>query len=164
MAEEVFAVPIDLGDLPPGVVLLRKSVTDYFGISVAGATTQTAITRTRKAHSRTLYNGLTATVKKTVGVKAATWSSTPSAPDKGAGQRIIVPTELKTTAGIIRMVTMRFPQEAVIGSISKFLFTKCTTRKPTYFLTEKGVRHLVLSVTGNVNPQPAATPTPTPTP
>lgn len=164
MAEEVFAVPIDLGEVGTGVVLLKKSVTDYFNIAVTATTNQTSVTRSRKSYSREIYDGLTATVKKTVGVRASTWEATPSAPKKGSGQKIIVPTELKTSKGIIRMVTMRFPQRAVTGAISKFLFTKCTAHKPTYFLTEAGEKHLVLAVTRNVNPEPTSTPTPTPTP
>lgn len=163
MAEEIFAVPIDLGGVGTGVVLLPKSVTDYFNIAVTAATPQTSITRSRKAYSREIYTGLTATVKKTVGVKASSWEATPTSPEKGAGQKILVPTELKTSKGIIRMVTMRFPQRAVTGAISKFLFTKCTAHKPTYFITERGKRHLVLNVTKNVNPEPTAAPDTTPT-
>lgn len=162
MADQIFAIPIDLGGVGTGVVLLPKSVTDYFNIATTAATAQTSVTRTRKSYSRDIYDGLTATVKKTVGVKASTWEATPTSPEAGVGQKIIVPTELKTTKGIIRMVTMRFPQRAVSGAISKFLFTKCLAHKPTYFITERGVRHLVLNVTKNVNPEPVAEPTPTP--
>ncbi len=162
MAEEIFSIPIDLGSDRTGAVLLPKSVVDYFNIPTVAGTTQTSITRRRKQYSRTIYDGLTATAKKTVGVGAATWEATPTAPERGRGKKILVPTELKTSTGVIRMVTMRFPGLAVTGAISKFLFTKCVAHKPTFFIMPSGKRHLVLNVTGNVNPEPVANPTPPP--
>jgi hypothetical protein len=163
MPQVLKTVSIDLGSNRTGTLLLPQDVVDYFGITVV-TTAATFRTRTRKAYTRQVYSELSATATgKSVAVQAATWTDTPSPPKRGAGQAIIVPTELKTTKGNIRMVTMRFPSKAVIGAISEFLFTKCTKNKPGYFLTENGVRHLVVNVTGNVNPTPAAAPNPTPT-
>lgn len=165
MAEVLKTVPIDLGGSRTGTLILPNDVIEYFGITTATTTPPQPRTRTRKAYTRQVYSGLgTAATAKTVAVAAATWKDTPAPPKRGAGQKIVVPTELKTTKGNIRMVTMRFPQLAVIGAISEFLFTKCTKNKPGYFLTANGVRHLVINVTGDVNPTPAAPSTPTPTP
>ncbi len=164
MPEIIHAIPIDLGGVGEGAVLLTDSVVKYFNISTTTTTAQTSVTRRRAGHKRTLYNGLTATINKTINVPESTWEATPSAPEKGAGRLIRVPTELKTAKGLIRMVTMRFPNRAVTGAISKFLFEKCIAHKPTYFIMPSGKRHLVLAVTGNVNPEPVAAPAPEPTP
>ncbi len=165
MAQVLKSVEIDLGGTRKGTLLLPQDVIDYFGIT---ATTATATARTRKrvAHTRQIFaDGLNDTAAaKTVSVQASTWTDTPSPPKRGAGQKIIVPTELITVKKNIRYVTMRFPSNAVIGAISNFLFTKCTKKKPSYFFTSNGVRHLVVNITGDVNPTPAANPNPNPTP
>jgi len=160
MAKEIRVVEIDLGSNRTGTLTLGKDVTDYFNIPVSTATT-TARDRKRKAHTRKVYKGLDDTTGTTVAVRESSWTDSPSSPKRGAGVAIKVPTELKTSAGNIRMVTMRFPGNAVIGAISKFLFTKCVAHKPTYFITASGERHLVVNVTGNVNPEPTTGPTPT---
>lgn len=166
MAQVLKSVEIELGGGRKGTLLLPQDVVDYFGIT---ATTAAATARVRKraSHTRQVFaDGLndTGAAAKTVSVQASTWTDTPSPPRRGAGQKIIVPTELITVKKNIRYVTMRFPGNAVIGAISNFLFTKCTKKKPTYFLTSNGVRHLVISITGDVNPTPTPAPTPTPTP
>ena len=164
MAKIIKTVTMDLGGSRTGTLLLPEDVADYFGITVS-TTAAAPRTRTRKAHTRQVFATLAATATaKTVAVPAATWTDSPSGGKRGSGKKIIVPTELKTTKGSIRMVTMRFPSQAVIGAISEFLFTRCLKNKPTYFLTASGVRHAVINITGDVNPTPpkAATPAPTP--
>lgn len=164
MAEILRSVSIDLGGNRTGTLLLADDVVTYFGIT---ATTAAATARTRKraSHTRQIYTGLGDTgTAKTVSVQASTWTDTPSPPRRGAGQKIIVPTELITVKKNIRKVTMRFPSDAVIGAISNFLFTKCTKNKPTFFWTANGVKHLVVNITGDVNPTPTPAPSPTPTP
>lgn len=170
MAQVLRTVSIELGGNRNGTLLLPDDVVQYFGITVV-TTTATARQRRRVGHTRQARTplaggtaGTTPTEPRLITVQAATWTDTPSPPERGAGRKIIVPTELKTRKGIIRKVTMRFPGEAVIGAISNFLFTKCTRNKPTMFWTENGKPHLVVAVTGDVNPTPARAPDPTPNP
>lgn len=169
MAEVLRSVSIDLGSGRTGTVLLGDDVVQYFGITVAPTTGATSRTRRRQGHTRQarvpLVGGTTTTTgePRLITVQASQWTDTPSPPRRGSGQKILVPTELKTRKGIIRRVTMRFPQKAVVGAISNFLATKTTKNKPTMFWTANGIPHLVVNITGDVNPgeEEVAAPAPT---
>ncbi len=165
MPQIIRTVSVELGGGRNGTIILPDDVCDYFGIAFA-TTTATARVRTRKAYQRSLTTplGAATTATKLVSVEASRWTDTPSPPRRGSGTKIIVPTEKKTTKGFIRKVTMNFPSGIVIGAVSNFLFTKCTKNKPTMFWTASGVPHLVVAVTGDVNPTPTPPPTPTPNP
>lgn len=155
-------VPIDLGSSRTGAVKVPQDVATYFGIT-AGTTAETEVTRRRKAHSRRVYSSLTDTTGTLVAVEASEWKSAPRASGgRGGGRDVKIPTKLTTAGGNTRMVTIRFPGNAVIGAINKWLHTKCdAAKRPDYFIHE-GTRYaLVTPGAGDVNPgEGDATPTP----
>jgi hypothetical protein len=154
-------VPIDLGSGRTGAVKVPQDVATYFGITTA-ATTETEITRSRKAHSRRTYKGLDDVTGTLVPVEASTWKSAPrSSSGRGAGREVKIPTKLTTAAGQTRMVTIRFPGNAVIGAINKWIHAKVdATKRPDYFIHE-GTRYaLVTPGAGDVNPGEDPTPAP----
>lgn len=155
----VFA-EIDIGSGRKGLVTLREDVAAYFGIAV-DATTDVVVTRRRKAHSRSRYNGLEDTTATPTNVSASEWQSIKRGSRVGTGKAVKVPTLLTSgTNQSIRYTTIRFPQNAVIGAISEFLFTKCTdsAKKPKFFIMPSGARYPVANVAGDVNPGEAPAP------
>jgi hypothetical protein len=50
------------------------------------------------------------------------------------------------------MVTIRFPQNAVVAAISDFLFTATAEKRPAYFIMPSGAKYPVVNITGDVNP------------
>lgn len=155
MARALIAIPIDIGSNRTRAVLVPSDVAEYFNITVPTATTPpTQIERTRKAYTRTVYpNGLGAGTPKTAAVAASRWSSSPKASKGGAGRAVRIPTELKTPSDTIRMVTLRFPSNAVTGAISKWLFEEIKAHKPSYFLLN-GQRYIVAAATGIIDINP----------
>lgn len=163
MANKYVFAEIDIGSGRKGLVSLREDVAQYFGITVT-ATSDVVVTRRRKAHSRSRYDGLTDTTATPTNVGASEWKTIKRASGVGVGKAVKIPTKLKsgTNQQNIRYVTVRFPQNAVIGAISEFLFTKCTdlAKKPEFFIMETGAKYPVANVTGDVNPGEAPEPTP----
>lgn len=152
-------VSIDLGGGRSGVVALPAPVVEYFKMPVTTASAEARI-RKRKEHTRRNYKNILDNEGDPYIVREATWTDTPTAPKRGAGNLILVPTAKKTNRGNVRMVSMNMPSLAVTGAISEFLFTKCTANKPTFFLTSRGVPHLVVNISGDVNPTPPPKPKP----
>ncbi len=146
-------IEIDLGSGRTGVVAIPDAVVEYFNIPLPTATNQTLIERNRKAHTRRPKN-LDGTSGNLISVEASRWYSAPAAPkNSSTGQKVLVPTELTVESGATRMVTMWFPQKAVIGAISAFLHEKCVAHKPKYFQLN-GIKRMVLpkGTISDINP------------
>jgi hypothetical protein len=134
---------IDLRGTATAGVSIPADVMGYFGITPPTTGVEEMKVVNRDAYTRKVYKGLTDTVGTASTVRASTWETPVKAPKGTAGTPVRIPTELKTTKGAIRMVTVRFPGEATVGDISNFIFEKFITRKPTYFI-HNNVRYAVL--------------------
>lgn len=156
------AIPIDLGSNRKGAVKVSADQITYFGIVKPTGTAAEMVTRSKKAHTRKTYKGLTDTEADTVAVRASTWQTPVRASTGVTGKKVIVPTALKTTNGSIRYTTFHFPSNATVGAISNWLYDKLVKNRPTDFVFN-GNRYPVLKATGDVNPGNAETPEPTPT-
>jgi hypothetical protein len=159
-------IPIDLGSSRTGAVKVPEDVRKYFSIAAPTATTAKLVERRRKQYTRSSYDGLSDTTSDPVAVRAARWFEAPRVSSgRGGGIAVKIPTELKLTSGAVRMTTLRFPSGATTGAISKWLFEKCVTHRPGYFILPSGVKHVVVPDTGvaDINPGNAPT-TPAPTP
>jgi hypothetical protein len=149
----VFA-EIEIGSGRKGLVSLREDVAQYFGIAIT-TTSDVVVTRRRKAHSRSRFDGLTDTTATPTNVSASEWKTIKRASARGVGRAVKVPTKLKSGQNQqnTRYVTIRFPANAVVGAISEFLHTKIeAAKKPEFFIMETGAKYPVANVTGDVNP------------
>jgi hypothetical protein len=113
--------------LLPGLEPYRsRGCATYFGIEAPAASTL-SITRSRGGHTRRVFDGLADTTGRSVTVRTSTWESNPTAPGGGRGKVVKIPTRLTIGTGPsarVREVTLRFPSNAVVGAINKWLFTK----------------------------------------
>lgn len=144
----VVACPIDLGAGRKGIVYVREDIREYFSIPKPAAGSQMVMT-TRKATGRNNYRGGILDDTPTLSqFEEGTTLRFPTVPRLGrifGGRHVVVETEKKSPKGTIRTVTIVFPQLAVIAAISDWLFTNCTTKKPSKFKTESGVWRAVVS-------------------
>jgi len=154
-------VPIDLGSGRKGVVRMSAEQMRYFGVLAPTTTGETQVTRRRKAHKRNVYSGLGDKAPVIANVSASTWQTPLRGPRGVTGKAVVIPTELKTPTGHIRVTTIHFPRNATVGAISNWLFQTLVSHKPKSFL-HNGNQYAVLRATGDVNPgntpntQPAA--------
>lgn len=143
---------MNIGSGRTAVIQLRDDVATYFGISGDAAGEQFELRR-RKAHTRGIYDGLNDTTAQNTNVAAATWIAVKRAARIGSGRAVKVPTKLKTTNDNIRFVTIRFPANAVVSAISKYLYDKIdAAKRPDFFIMPSGARYPVVNITGDVNP------------
>lgn len=165
MANTYLIATIDIGSGRTANFAIRSDVATYFGITTTADGVE-SINRRRKAHTRARYDGLTDTTKTSTNVSASEWTTVSKASGRGVGKAVKVPTKLENSKKTgFRYVTIRFPQNAVIGAISEFLYTKCTAAKrPAFFISESGAKYPVVNITGDVNPgeteAPGAAPPP----
>lgn len=158
-------VPIDLGSGRTGVVSIRGDVAEYFGITAptdaAAGSGYKVITR--KSTGRELFVDLQDTTGTGSNTDASNKFALPQQlSSRGAGGKLVtLPTELKTAKGNTRTVRMGFPSGASLGAISNFLFAKITLKKPSYFITERGVRRAIVNIpSADINAGEDATPAP----
>ena len=151
MANQYVPVSMNIGSNRKTVIQVRQDVATYFGFS-AETSSDLTVTRRRKAHTRSVYDGLSDTTATSTNVAASTWIAVKSAPKLGSGIPVKIPTKLKNSKGNIRMVTIRFPQNAVVSAISDFLHSASAEKRPDYFIMPSGNRYPVVKITGDVNP------------
>ena len=165
-------VPIDIGSGRTTNVVVTGDQADYFNITGAVSTSDddgTAITprqRERAAHTRSVYSSVTDATPREITVGRSIWYDTPTASTRFTqGKAIKVPTAMTTTRGNVRFTTIHMPAAATNLAIARWINTKFTAHKPSYFLTPAGARHPVNVAAppgADVNPgnDDDATPTP----
>lgn len=163
MANTYVVATMDIGSGRTVNFSLRSDVATYFGIATAAGVAE-SVKRRRKTHTRARYDGLTDTTSTPTNVSASEWTTVKKVSGRGVGKPVKIPTKLKTAGDAIRYVIIRFPQNAVVGAISEFLFSKCSAAKrPDFFIMPTGAKYPVVNVTGDVNPGEApAAPAPPP--
>jgi hypothetical protein len=150
---------MDIGSNRTVSIQMRKDIATYFGFTAA-TTTENTVTRRRKAHTRGVYGGLADTSATTTNVEASTWIAVKKAAEIGSGKAVKVPTKLKNAKGGTRYVTLRFPGNANVASISDFLYTSTVEKRPEFFIMPSGAKYPVVNITGDVNPGEGDTPPP----
>ena len=137
-------VAIDIGSGRVARFNVKDTVADYFGIAVDTVETEATLRR-RKSHTRSLYDGLSNTVRTTTNVEASEWYDVSGGVSEfGAGKPIRIPSALKTGAAgreTIRYVTVRVPGSATNFAIATWINKKFTKNKPSYFYTPNGRRY-----------------------
>ena len=139
---------IKIGSSRTDLVRIRGDVVAYFTMG-AGATDLGAQYKivNRKTTGRELFVDLEDTTPVPSKSETTNRFALPkSFAGRGVGRKILVPTEMTTTKGNLRMVTLRFPTSANLAAISNFLAEKCTTHKPGWFLTESLVKRAVVII------------------
>jgi hypothetical protein len=156
---------IELGSGRKDVVAIRGDAAEYFGMGDSGADGgQNYKVINRATTGRELFVDLDDKTGKPSETSTTNKYALPKQlSTRGGGKYVVVPTEMKTTKGNTRTVRLHFPAKATLAAVSNFLSTKCTTRKPSYFVTRNGVRRAVVTIpVGEINPG-EDTPAPTPT-
>lgn len=154
MANTYVPVDMDIGSSRTILVNIRSDVATYFGMTASTTAGESVITRRRKAHTRSRFEGLTDTTATSTSVSASEWKTVRKVADVGSGKKVRIPTKL--TSGDnnnIRYTSFRVPGNATVGAISKFLYDKCdAAKRPEFFIMESGARYPVVNITGDVNP------------
>lgn len=160
-------IPIDLGGNKIGAVAVDDKTADYFGITApTGPTTAGMIEKPATSFQRKIYDGIADVTGRTITVRpGARRVRPPKAASMSGGKSVRIPTQVTitdtvTVGGVSRQrkytkhVSIRFPSGATMAAISKWLFEKCITRKPTYFIAPSGARYSVVDDTGvaDINP------------
>jgi hypothetical protein len=146
------AVPIDLGSKNTGAVNVRSDIIGYFNVPTA-ATSLTPVLKTRAAYTYSKKNGLGDATGTPKTVEKSEWYDLPTAPRRGTGKSIRIPTELKTDKGTLRFITLRFPSGATNLAISNWIAEYFKAHTPSYFITPSGTRYPVSDVTlADLNP------------
>lgn len=153
--------PIDLGSSRTGAVIIRGDIAEYFNFPEAPTTLALA---TKVVNRKTTGRELFVDLQDVTGTASESetnnkYLSVPALQTAKTGKNIVVPTELKTSKGTIRKVTIKFPHNAINAAISKFLYTNCKLHVPRIFYTPAGVPRFVMNVVGELNPSEDATPT-----
>ncbi|MGB6301536.1 MAG: hypothetical protein WBF90_35880 [Rivularia sp. (in: cyanobacteria)] len=151
MANTYKPVSVDVGSSRTELMQVRDDVITYFGFTIS-TDTNNVVTRSRKQHSRSKYDGLADTTAEVVNIERSTWQAIKRAARVGSGKAVKVPTKLTTAAENIRFVTIRFPYAANVAAISKFLYAVDAAKRPDYFIMPSGAKYPVANVTGDVNP------------
>ena len=151
MANTYKPVSVDVGSNRAELMQVRDDVITYFGFTIS-TDTNNVVTRSRKQHTRSKYDGLGDTTAETVNVERSTWQAIKQAARVGSGKAVRVPTKLTTSSENTRFVTIRFPYSANIAAISKFLYAVDVAKRPEYFVMASGAKYPVANVTGDVNP------------
>ena len=137
-------VAMDIGSGRVARFNVREDILDYFNIAEDTKEPEAKLRR-RKAHTRSLYDGLTDTSRTSTNVEASEWYDVSGGVSRfGAGKPIKVPTELKTgTTGreTVRHVVIRVPQSATNFAIATWIDLKFFAHKPSYFITPNGRRY-----------------------
>lgn len=162
-------IPIDLGNNKTGAVAVDSKVAEYFSITApAAGAAQAMIEKPRTPYQRMVYSGPADVTGRKITVNPGARSvRPPKAPSMSGGKAIRVPTEIvikrtvtrnsvTSTINYVKHVTIRFPAGATMAAISKWLFEKCTTKKPGYFISPAGARYSVVDDVGvtDINPGP----------
>lgn len=162
-------IPIDLGNNKTGAVAVAADVADYFGITAPTAGTAAAmIEKPATSFQRKVYSSITDITGRTITVRpGAQRVRPPKAASMSGGKSIRIPTEITITSSVtvagvqrnhnyVKHVSIRFPSGASMAAISKWIFEKCVTRKPTYFIAPSGARYSVVDDVGiaDINPGP----------
>ena len=143
---------MDLGSGDKAYIPLKDKFVDRFGVVPATVDSE-LVERTRKAHTRTIYDGLTNNVDRTTNVPLARWlAASGGVMKEGSGVAVQVPIDLKYANGTDRYTVIRVPQGATQAAVGNFLHDICVNHKPDHFINERGVRHPVIKATGDVNP------------
>jgi hypothetical protein len=138
---------IQLGSGRVDVCAIRGDAADYFGMGASAEGGQNYKIVNRASTGRALYVDLDDTTGKPSATSTTNKFALPKRLTTGGGGNVIVlPTELKTEKGNIRTVRIHFPAKAILAAISNFLAVKCTTHKPSYFITPNGVRRAVVQI------------------
>ena len=120
---------------------VKEGVATRFGI-VADTTEAEAKLRSRKAHTRTLYDDAGVARSDTVNVERSTWYDiSGGVSDFGAGKPFKIPLGLKTTKGIERYVVIRIPGKATNFAVANWIDKKFVRNKPNHFITPNGRRY-----------------------
>ena len=153
MANTYKPVDMDIGSGRTVLINIRSDVFTRFGMTESTNTGDQVVTRRRKAHQRSNYDGANDSTSETnISVGVSTWQAVKRVAAIGRGKAVRVPTGLTSGANDNpRFTTIRFPGNANIASISNFLHEKCTTNKPDFFIMPSGTRYPVVNVTGDVN-------------
>lgn len=150
---------IDIGSSRVVRFNVREDIMTYFGIT-EDTTEPEAILRRRKAHTRSLYDGLTGTARTTTNVEASEWYDVTSISAFGSGKPIKVPTALKSKE-LTRYVVIRVPASATNFAIATWIDKKFTKNKPSYFYTPNGRRYPTnIPTVADVDPGDNPPPTP----
>lgn len=159
-------VAIDIGSNRVVRFNLKEEVIEYFGLTV-DTTEPEAPLRRRKAHTRSLYDGLSATARTSTNVAASEWYDVKAASAFGSGKPIKVPTKLLSGPDgreTIRHVIIRVPADATNFAVATWIDKKFTKNKPGYFYTPNGRRYPTdVPAVADVDPGDDATP-PAPAP
>lgn len=159
MANTYVPVDMDIGSSRTVLINIRSDVATYFGITASTTAGDPVVTRRRKAHTRSRFEGLTDTTATSTNVEASEWKTVRKISNVGSGKLVRIPTKLTSgDANNIRYTSFRVPGNATIGAISKFLYDKCeATKRPDFFIMESGARYPIANITGDVNPGEADT-------
>ncbi|NJL03017.1 MAG: hypothetical protein HC910_21530 [Spirulinaceae cyanobacterium SM2_1_0] len=151
---------IDIGSNRTRFVNIPDDVIVYFGITAAAQSTDPKL-RTRAAHTRQVYSDLDDNTGQQVSVEASEWYATSAIAEEGSGKPVIIPTKKTTTKGNTRTVTLRFPGDASVYSIQKFVKTRFLTNTPDWIKMASGRRYPV-DVASVADPNPGNDPDPNP--
>lgn len=153
MANTYIPVDLDIGSSRTVLINVRSDIATYFGIEESTTANDPVVTRRRKAHTRKRFDGLTdTTADTTISVAASEWVTYRKVANIGSGKKVRIPTKL-TSNGNLRYTSIRFPGNATVGAIGKFLYDKCdAAKRPAFFIMESGAKYPVAQITGDVNP------------
>lgn len=153
MANTYIPVEMDIGSNRIVIVNIRNDVATYFGIEASTNAQEIVVTRRRKSHTRSRFEGLIQTTATTINVSASEWKAVRKVANIGSGNLIRIPTKLVSgKKKNIRYTSFRVPGNATIGAISNFIAEKFTTNKPEFFITESGTKYPVVRIYEDVNP------------
>lgn len=153
MANIYIPVEMDIGSNRIVIVNIRNDVATYFGIEASTNAQEIVVTRRRKSHTRSRFEGLIQTTATTINVSASEWKAVRKVANIGSGNLIRIPTKLVSgKKKNIRYTSFRVPGNATIGAISNFIAEKFTTNKPEFFITESGTKYPVVRIYEDVNP------------
>jgi hypothetical protein len=153
MANTYIPVEMDIGSNRIEIINIRSDVATYFGIESDTTAQEIAVTRRRKSHTRSRFEGLTQTTATTTKVSASEWKAVRKVANIGSGNLIRIPTKLVSGKNKnIRYTSFRVPGNAVTGAISNFIAEKFTKNKPDFFITETGTKYPVVRIYEDVNP------------
>lgn len=153
MANIYIPVEMDIGSDRIVIINIRSDIVDYFGIEASTNTEEIVVTRRRKSHKRSRFEGLTETTATPIHVSANEWKTVRKAASIGSGNLIRIPTKLVSGKNKnIRYTSFRVPGNATIGAIGNFIARKFTKNKPEFFITESSTKYPVVKIDGDLNP------------
>jgi len=166
MANQHQLYPMVLNGVLIGMLGLREDQIKYFNIPNPTPAEEALVhyNGSIKAHSRHIYSNrlddTAPTRTKQISKVAVVPRDRSKSVNSRGGKAIKIPTQLTSTpeqnstaanptprTPSIRFTTIKFPGAASNAEISRWLFTKCVGKKPTYFKTPAGASHPVVGGT-----------------